>query len=103
MLKASPDPINTENTAGENVIGLFHCRLKIIAGGQKVHGQSGSKDWVAFFLRQIFNGLLTVNGSRFHKFRKRIFLRSENLLCAEYLFFLGFATISSSRQTFPIR
>jgi len=28
MLKASPDPIHTENTAGENVIGFFHAPLK---------------------------------------------------------------------------
>ena len=28
MLNASPDPIHTENTAGENVIGLFHVPLK---------------------------------------------------------------------------
>jgi hypothetical protein len=28
MLKAFPDPIHTENIAGENVIGLFHVPLK---------------------------------------------------------------------------
>ena len=35
------------------------CRLKIIAGGQEVHGQSGSKGWVASFFRRICTGLLT--------------------------------------------
>jgi hypothetical protein len=126
MPKASPDLIHAENTAGENVIGLFHVPLIIIADVQEVHGLSGSEGWVVFFLGQICNGLkisshqqswselppeafltlpalLVVNDSRFHRFRKRIFLRSENLLCAEYLFFLCFATTSSSLRTFPIR
>ena len=92
MLKASLDSIHTEHTTGGNVISFSICRLLIIVGVQKVHGQSGPEGGVAFFLQQISNGFLIVNGSRFHRFRKRIFLRSENLPGLAGPFFPYFAT-----------
>jgi hypothetical protein len=48
MLKASPDSIHTENTAGENVIGLSTCRLKIIAVGRAFMGNPAQRVGLPF-------------------------------------------------------